>query len=654
MSVQPKQIPKDNNSLYNLVWTKLTRGVTEKLNSNESFLIDKWSPNNLRRLIISPEGVLFQLFITENTFHKNKIDVVQFPLNEETGIALQKGYTISSVLYRNRVFSSIEEVVIIPRSPKVPYSLSTREISQLHNKVSSLKRLANIIIVSDAVSLQDFIKANVEALADPYTLLKDSEKSNLGNNKILPYVKDWYKHTSLRPQYYALDETDKRLHKYFKDVREKCSNKASKPLSSRNKPIEEEKEETVEQAIKVESLTTHLLLSRGIQLGFASKENPRLKLMKPFLQVVKHKPNEKFRMDKDTKYAKMLESIGHYSETGSVQYKKLNDVLFVDTVLTSKKTEKAISERYPIWGKYLTKINKGLTPINGQVTQEKANKVRKLVTYEYRKELNQEVVFSNVEVSEKQLEVLNRGIDLQPNEREDLEKLILFDTGVTEDTPGVDLLILHDLYIYCNNIQHRQYNSVLKHKSSEIEGYVTNQSIGERIQLILGYITEEETETPEEEAQTGPKEEEELEDVIEDEVEESEEDVAEEVDPQWELCKQIVAEINEVPHKLVWKKSATELKTSLKVFVESTIDNYKQEVALFVVNLINQYEFGGVSKAGTMAHSINQLEKQGTITKLGCKGYQVNRFASRVLDKNTEVDEEYSKYFVLLKKLYQK
>ncbi|MGF2715705.1 hypothetical protein ACQUY5_26240 [Bacillus cereus] len=653
MSTQPKPSQIDKNSLYNLVWTKITRGVTEKLNSNESFLIDKWSPNNLRRLIISPEGVLFQLFVTEGTFHKKKIDVIPFPINEVSNKALQEGYAISSVLHRNRVFSSVEEVIIIPRSPNVPYySLSPKEVETLHTKSSSLKRLANVIIVTKPVSLRDFIEQNIEALADPYSLLKENPKSKLGNPKIVNYVKDWYKHTSLRPQYYSLDKEDARLYKYFKDVREKCSNKPSKPLSIQNKPIEEEKVEETEKDVPIEKLTEFLMLSRGIQLGFANKDNPRLQILKPYLSVVRHQPNEKFRINTESKYAKRLDSMGYYSETGSVKYRKLDDILFVDTVLTARKTSKTLSEKYPIWGSYLTKINQSLMPPNGQVTQEKAEKLYKMVMFKYRKELDLEVVLSNVEVTEQQVELLNRGIDLPPHEREDLENLILFDTGLVRGVQGVDLLLLHDLYIYCNNIPHRPYNSVLKHKDSEIVGYVTNQGIAERIALILDEVEDSSTESEdfdtieeeveesvEEEPQTGPEE---------------EDDTESEVDPQWELCKQIVSEINEVQHKVVWRNFESELKVALRFFISSTKDNYKQEVSSFVIRLINQYQFGGVSKSGTMAHSINQLEKRGTIVKLGCKGYKPDRFASRVLDVNKEVDEEYSKYFLLLKELYQK
>ena len=158
MSTQPKQSQKDKNSLYNLVWSKLTRGVTEKLSSNESFMIDKWSPNNLRRLIVSPEGVLFQLFITEGTFHKKRVDIVPFEVSENTNSALQTGYPITSVLYRNRVFSSVEEVIVIPRSPLTYYSLNPVEVRRLDSKASSLKRLANVIIITDVISFKDFVQ----------------------------------------------------------------------------------------------------------------------------------------------------------------------------------------------------------------------------------------------------------------------------------------------------------------------------------------------------------------------------------------------------------------------------------------------------------------------------------------------------------------
>ncbi|AND28382.1 hypothetical protein BK764_12885 [Bacillus thuringiensis serovar israelensis] len=604
---------------------------------------------------MSPEGVLFQLFITEGTFHKKRVDIVPFEVSENTNSALQTGYPITSVLYRNRVFSSVEEVIVIPRSPLTYYSLNPVEVRRLDSKASSLKRLANVIIITDVISFKDFVQKNIEALEDPYTLLTENPKANLGNHKAIKYVKDWYKHTSLRPQYYSLDETDKRLHKYFKDVREKCSNKRPTPLSVQEKVAKEEKEEKPNETVEIDTLTSYLVLSRGIQMGLVNRDNPRMQMLKPFLSEVKNQPNEKFNVDKGSRFAKRLDTLGYYSETGSADASKLREVLFVDTVLTARKTIRAVEQRYPLWGSHLIEVTRNLLPSNGAVTNEKAQQLRELVGFEYRNEIDTEIVFSNVFVTAEQVERLQRGIKLDAEELEDLKRLILFDVGLTEDTPHVDLLILHDLYIYCNNIPHRQYNSALKHENSDIKGYVTNQSIAERICFVLQDEIEEELDTIVEEIQDeqlendGP---------IEDEVNEEEENEENtEDDHQWDLCGQYVSSLNEVEHKAVWKTLSSELQSELQGFMNCNPRNRKEEVVSFIVDLINRYEYGGVNKAGTMAHSINVLYRRGIITKgtrLGCKGYKTNRFANRLFDSEKEIDEEYSRYMYLLKRLYER
>ncbi|PGF05393.1 hypothetical protein COM61_02660 [Bacillus toyonensis] len=607
---------------------------------------------------MSPEGVLFQLFITEGTFHKKRVDIVPFEISENTNLSLQMGYPITSVLYRDRVFSSVEEVIVIPRSPQTYYSLNPVEVRRLDSKASSLKRLANVIIITDVVSFKDFVQRNLEALEDPYTLLTENPKANLGGHKAIKYVKDWYKHTSLRPQFYSLDETDKRLHKYFKDVREKCSNKRPTPLSVREKVKEEEKEEKSNETVEIDTLTSFLILSRGIQMGLVNRDNPRMQMLKPFISEVKNQPNEKFNVDKSSRFAKRLDTLGYYSETGSADTSKLREILFVDAVLTARKTIREVEQRYPMWGSHLIEVTRKLLPSNGAVTNEKARQLRELVGFEYRKELDTEIVFSDVSVTAEQVARLEKGINLDAEELEDLKHLILFDTGLTKDTQHVDLLLLHDLYIYCNNIPHRQYNSALKHEDSDIKGYVLDQSIAERIRFVLQDEIEEELDTIEEEIQDEQLEDAEpIEDEVADEVDEQEDEDTTEDDHQWDLCKQYVASLNEVEHKAVWKTLSIELKSSLQAFMNSNPKNRKEEVVSFIVDFINRYEYGGVNKAGTMAYSINSLYRKRVVTestRLGCKGCKTNRFANRLFDSEKEIDKEYSKYMYLVKRLYER
>ncbi|PHE64210.1 hypothetical protein COF68_05025 [Bacillus toyonensis] len=646
--------PKDNNSLYNLVWEKMTRGVTAKLDSQEATMIDKWSPNNIRRLIVSPEGVVFQLFVTEGTFYKNPIGIVPFPFEESTHYALEKGYPITSVLYRDRVFSSVEEVIILPKSPVVPYSLSSREFSTLQNKVSSLKRLANIVVVAEPVSLKDFVERNIQVLGDRYQLLTENKDAYLGNNQAVPFVKDWYNHTSLRPQYYSLDEPNKKLHKYFQDVKENNPNKPSNKTSSRSKAKPEEKVEEKKSNAKLTKVTKHLLFSRCIQLGVVEENNARVTAIKTFNSPIKHNEEAKFQVHDDDKSNKVLESLGLYSKTGSTDYDKLNELLMVDIVLTARNTARQVSGHYPVFGEYLTRLLKKLTPKDKEANQQNAELIRKLVRYDYRKPLDESIVFSNLNVSEQDKERLTKGIANGTESIQDVEKLILFDVGVDKKIQGSELLVLHDLFIYENNIEHRTYNSLYKPESTEVKGHVLDQSIGERIKLILKGVPDDSQEEVSEEDNLDSQTDN-LEESADLNEEDTNEDEFNELDEQeWGLCQQYVEEINNSPHWNVWNTLHEEMKRELKQLISSNPSNKQKAIAGFFIDMVNTYQISGTNKAGTMAHCINMMIKHNYLSdsnKLGGKGYRLDRFAKRIISEDQPLNENYSIYLFILKEM---
>lgn len=489
-------------SVHDLLWEKLTRGVTDKLEVDGA-KVDKWSPNNLRRLVISPEGVLFQVFVTKGTFFKSPIGVVEFPVTESTQSDLDSRTTLTSVLYRKRVFSSIEEVIIIPNSTNVPYSLSAREVQTLQRKINSFKRLSDVVIVKNAVSLKEFTKNNLKAMEDPYKQLADSKDANLGECAIISLNKDWYNHTALRPQFYTLDEDGKELSGYFKSVKENLSNKSNRSIDAKQEGNSEEKvpklSNNEEKSFSKQSKT--IVTYRLLQANFLKnreKSNNRLFWFSLYsaVEIKQIKKGLGFKDGQDENFNEALKRLGLYEDEGVSDDKKLKEVVGKQIVLSTMHLIERIKKDYPIFGSKLDKeikrgISKSLT----------LDELRRLATLDYRRPFESSVVFSNIGLSAKERELLINGLKGKAKECMDVGVGILFDLGYKKEDvdfilengeirditsnsdSGLDVVLLHDLYVYCNKVKHRMYNSLFGTK-----GYVTDQPVGERIRLLVKEI----------------------------------------------------------------------------------------------------------------------------------------------------------------------
>lgn len=207
-----------------------------------------WSPNNIRRLIISPDGVAVQL-------HTGKA-VIQKPFNPT-----KAGFCFSDIKYKpmittlvNRVCSSIEEVVFctgsrmglcLPqselelRSILASTKVSTTEAELLKNIADRFVRLRGILVFSCTVS--EFLQKYGNYMSDHMFQLCDTPSVRTEARIVDVHINDWHKGYYLRPRDYLFDKEGgalyNTLHK-IEDIIEK--NKREKAVSeNKNKLLKE-------------------------------------------------------------------------------------------------------------------------------------------------------------------------------------------------------------------------------------------------------------------------------------------------------------------------------------------------------------------------------------------------------------------------------
>lgn len=221
---------------YKQLKERKDKGITEGI-------ISKFSPNNVRRVVLGLDGIYVQFYVSPVNF-KAKEQFVPITFTEQLGTELSansKSTPITKVLrgdsrslFGSRVFSSVEEVIVLNSSPKVQgYLLDNHGLdwfldpSRKQTVESSFKRLRAVGLVEDSVTCKEFVESHREQINDPYGLiLRDTELNYVGalfNDDL------YYTHTALRPQYYEMDEEGGALWSYFQEVK-KGSPKVNKSI----------------------------------------------------------------------------------------------------------------------------------------------------------------------------------------------------------------------------------------------------------------------------------------------------------------------------------------------------------------------------------------------------------------------------------------
>lgn len=196
------------NALRDAINKKVS--IVDKSNT----VIDNWSPNNVRRVIVSPSFALIQYFVTGGKY-RSLFDVVdmqkEFTKDMDTLSNNPSMYVpLLKSLVVDRVCSSVEEIVFCVDS--YPESML-----RLDANLDSLKspdieisnrfvRLAHMYLTSLPIKVLSEVAKKYK---DSSELMYDGLVSESGDSIILSKVtlhkSDWWSNTSLRPKYYLMD-----------------------------------------------------------------------------------------------------------------------------------------------------------------------------------------------------------------------------------------------------------------------------------------------------------------------------------------------------------------------------------------------------------------------------------------------------------------
>lgn len=189
-----------------------------------------FSPNNIKRLIISPDAVAVFYHIQTRHCAKFKVKMIN-PMMLQT-IQYMADYTpLTAVLYADRICASVEEVIILSNSNDDRVSLTTRELD-----FSSMLKTYK----SGSTDIVDSIRNRYKRLYS-YTVLnssfqefwnwyqgvsKDDKSGYLlsqqnffdGAQKQIFHETDWYTGYGTSASFYDLDKEGSRLNQYFKNT----------------------------------------------------------------------------------------------------------------------------------------------------------------------------------------------------------------------------------------------------------------------------------------------------------------------------------------------------------------------------------------------------------------------------------------------------
>lgn len=224
---------------YKQLKERKDKGITDGI-------ISKFSPNNVRRVILGLDGIYVQFYVSPVNF-KAKEQFVPITFTEQLGLELSaesKSTPVTKVLrgdsrslFGSRVFSSVEEIIVLSSSPSVQgYLLENHGLdwfldpSRKQTVESSFKRLRVVGLVEDSITCKEFVDSHREQINDPYGLiLRDTDLNYVGalfNDDL------YYLHTALRPQYYEMDEEGGVLWNYFQEVK-KGTPKSTKSVETK-------------------------------------------------------------------------------------------------------------------------------------------------------------------------------------------------------------------------------------------------------------------------------------------------------------------------------------------------------------------------------------------------------------------------------------
>jgi hypothetical protein len=225
-------VKKVKTKYYDKLWAMLTQGATQQLEGRKEGdnkeLIKNFSPNNVRRLILGLDGMFVQFYTSEGTGVTRKQRLQKIELDEELVAQLchpdyaDAVYTPLDMLHKDRVFSSIEEIIILGNDKTATYTFVnsgldwfTRDVTRV---ARSFKRLRCVTYLDTNESIEEFISSVQDVLDDPLTVVT-SVLEDTGKYVTVVNGEDYLLKTSLRPQHYEADAAGGTLANYFERVK---------------------------------------------------------------------------------------------------------------------------------------------------------------------------------------------------------------------------------------------------------------------------------------------------------------------------------------------------------------------------------------------------------------------------------------------------
>ena len=225
-------VKKVKTKYYDKLWAMLTQGATQQLEGRKEGdnkeLIKNFSPNNVRRLILGLDGMFVQFYTSEGTGVTRKQRLQKIELDEELVAQLchpdyaDAVYTPLDMLHKDRVFSSIEEIIILGNDKTATYTFVnsgldwfTRDVTRV---ARSFKRLRCVTYLDTNESIEEFISSVQDVLDDPLTVVT-SVLEDTGKYVTVVNGEDYLLRTSLRPQHYEADAAGGTLANYFERVK---------------------------------------------------------------------------------------------------------------------------------------------------------------------------------------------------------------------------------------------------------------------------------------------------------------------------------------------------------------------------------------------------------------------------------------------------
>lgn len=201
---------------------------------------DYFSPNNIKRLIISPDAVMSEFYISVPNVGKSKI--VRLPVQMMSSVEVFEDYTpIIQIISTDRICSSIEEIIFATQSVTGQFTLSSREydlesmVTSFTNRQGDLLetikkryvRLKDIVVFNGTFDQYRSIMSEVQVKADTLISNVDGVKA-MSTITTIHDEPNWFEKwgsAAAAKTYPLMDGVDGKLWTYFEHykaaVREK-------------------------------------------------------------------------------------------------------------------------------------------------------------------------------------------------------------------------------------------------------------------------------------------------------------------------------------------------------------------------------------------------------------------------------------------------